>query len=134
MIRQILFLLFTSPLCAQLAFQPNQSAVDLVDQLLHSSVVVNGNPYLSCYVDGTGTFYNGYDHSFSIDSAIVLSTGDASFIGRNYSYNASFPTYYMDAVPELVNMSSSSITDVCFLSFNIVPTKDSIILGLCLWV
>lgn len=114
----------------QITVNDNQTANSLAQSLVGSGVTIL-NPVLICPTVANGNFVVTGTSNLGIDTGIVLTTGRAKTQGSLRGVNGPFynPVSNSNGAPgdaQLTTLAGQSTYDRCILSFDFIPTGDSI--------
>lgn len=110
---------------AQMTITPLQTANQLVDRLVGPGVVYS-NPTLTCPSYASGKFDFATTTTVTMDSGIVLTTGDATDVNFPASFSASTNNSFYTSDVDLAAAATGSLNDLCKLEFDFVPIGDTI--------
>lgn len=126
-----IFLFSNKSLFSQLTIT-NQggTAQALVSNLVGPGLTVT-NAAITCANNSYGIFSNGASTSISLNTGIILSTGNLNQIGLpagSQSFGPNFNTPMNTACndPELLSLDNQAENDCCILTFNVVPSCSTL--------
>jgi gliding motility-associated-like protein len=128
--KKLLFSIFSIIICcyttnAQLTVSGGLTAQDIANVIAGGGLTIS-NAQINCSANGYGTF-NSNNTNLGINSGIMLTTGTINqAIGPNNTGSSSVDngTSYSD--PDLVAIEPQATYDPCILTFDVVPTCDTL--------